>query len=573
MINDTPVVAEVSNADTTHGDLYHVDSIALSDSAVLGRSDSSAHLASSDIMDYDLESGDITPEKVQEIKTVYEKEGKLNVRSVQFIIETITRRFKRMPNISRVALNTDSKVTVVGDLHGHLDDLIRIIDDAGWPSSSHSIVFNGGFIDRGVKSVEVIVLIMAMKLAYPDNVFLNKGNHEDKVLSNVYGFQKECTAKYDAGLYLLFGELFNHIPLFTLLNDTVLIVHAGLFHHRNVTLTDLDDIIRMDYKPEPENPKSEKNKNNSRGLFLRRLQQDALWSDPHLTDVVSNHRSGMGVMFGPSHTLHFLNQNNLKFLIRSHEAVSGGFDLPFKGTPAESKLCTVFSTSNYNNTGSRAGYLVLYGHSVQGESVVKIEDCDIWYRVYTFSTNTGEELKQQKTERLLHELILKRWNALQIAFVDADKNGTGIVSRLQWSNIMRTVTRIDIMWISMIPVLVAPDALHNMGHEVNYSVFLDRYKQGSEDQLDMKNLYSQRKKLEAIFRYFDSDGNGSISKAEFKRGCAILNRNLPIDRQIMDPDGLMKLMDFDGNDSVDMNEFFEVRSQLGIGIFGFYLTV
>jgi Ca2+-binding EF-hand superfamily protein len=50
-----------------------------------------------------------------------------------------------------------------------------------------------------------------------------------------------------------------------------------------------------------------------------------------------------------------------------------------------------------------------------------------------------------------------------------------------------------------------------------------------------------------------------ISLTEFRVGCKILNDNLPSDSQLVNIDETLKLMDFDGSGSIDINEFFEVR--------------
>jgi hypothetical protein len=51
-----------------------------------------------------------------------------------------------------------------------------------------------------------------------------------------------------------------------------------------------------------------------------------------------------------------------------------------------------------------------------------------------------------------------------------------------------------------------------------------------------------------------------ISLEEFREGCRLLNKNLHPDYQLTDIDHTLKLMDFDGSGTIDINEFFEVRS-------------
>ena len=70
------------------------------------------------------------------------------------------------PNI----LELNDPVTVVGDIHGQLFDLLKIVSITKIMERSHvdnnkyKVLFLGDYVDRGYESLEVITLLMAFKI-------------------------------------------------------------------------------------------------------------------------------------------------------------------------------------------------------------------------------------------------------------------------------------------------------------------------------------------------------------------------------------------------------------------------
>jgi len=536
---------------------------------------------------------------------------------------------------------------VVGDIHGQLSDLIHILDHVGPLSSSNRLVFNGDFVDRGQESVEVITLIFAQLAAYgPDVIYLNRGNHEDLAVNRVYGFESEVRYKYDSLMFDMFEEVFNHIPLFTIINRSIFVVHAGLFHTAEVTLDDLQEIDRSQFSLRSDLPSPAKSPADARREFLFQLQRDCMWSDPTEKMGVHDSPRGAGVLFGPDITKRFLELNGLDMIVRSHECVYTGFDLPYQSSSnhhnnidqfyrhtsisnnntsssshhhhhnhhnnnnnttnnyqvnnnsnvptnlppppmnllrpprSDSKplLCTLFSASNYCGGDNQAAILTFYpvsSSSSSSSSTLKSihqtplqpvgGSSQLQYSIYYYKTSDAEPGTTDKYNiTTLRELIYRRKKELLAEFLVIDAGNEGFISRIDWATTMQKVTLISIRWLMIINTVIPSTAL--TPSSVHYHEFLNSYKlvSSSDDEKfdDMKiidDLYGQRKKLESLFCFFDTDGNGIISLSEFRMGCKILNDNLPADSQLVNIDETLKLMDFDGSGSIDINEFFEVR--------------
>ena len=223
----------------------------------------------------------------------------------------------------KIVIQIEYPCTIIGDLHGHLLDLIRIFQKIGLPEKQ-KVVFLGDYIDRGEFSLETLLFIYALKLEYPSNVLIIRGNHEFESVCNQLKFSTEINNLYpDSKLFHVFIESFAYMPLAVLIGNSTLCIHGGLGPDIQ-TISDIEKISRP--------------LNSFQGI-----SQSILWSDPS-NDIpnYSPSNRGSGFLFGSISTQQFLNRNNLIRIIRAHEFNSDGFKFFF-----DQKLISIFSASNY----------------------------------------------------------------------------------------------------------------------------------------------------------------------------------------------------------------------------------
>ena len=83
-------------------------------------------------------------------------------------------------------------------------------------------------MDDGKQSLEVMCLILAYKIKYPDNFFPLRGNHESASINRIHGFYDECKRRHNIKLWKTFTDLFNCMPVAALVDEKIFCVHGGL---------------------------------------------------------------------------------------------------------------------------------------------------------------------------------------------------------------------------------------------------------------------------------------------------------------------------------------------------------
>jgi len=70
------------------------------------------------------------------------------------------------------------RTLVIGDVHGKLALLNRLIQEAGYQAGEDRLVFIGDLVDRGEDSRGVVERVVKLQHESPDQVVIIKGNHE-----------------------------------------------------------------------------------------------------------------------------------------------------------------------------------------------------------------------------------------------------------------------------------------------------------------------------------------------------------------------------------------------------------
>lgn len=487
--------------------------------------------------------------------------------------------FVQAPNLQRIQIEKNHKVTIVGDLHGQLKDLLHIFDTNGLPSESHFYVFNGDFVDRGHFSTEVVILLFAFKILYPHRVFLNRGNHEARDICSRDGFSREVQTKYDMDMFDAFIDVFATLPIGVLINKDVLVVHGGL-SWENFSLEALDAIDRFAEIP-------------SFGSLL----EDILWSDPMISKGTSLNDRGAGCVFGPDHLIAFLRHNSLRVLVRSHQCVQMGAESLFGG-----KLWTIFSASNYCGSVDNQGAVLCYEGETFPRPIVK-RHCIVEAGDRKFKHGDMPMVAVDVVCRVV-ELVMKRNDSLRsfwrkhVQNFDERRSELRMISVNEWAEGMKKVLKVNIPWEELAELIVKPSKAMTSSTFIDYDTFLrynsaasylHRSRSTEEEILDHKVLgtmtlliniiYQNRFDLETAFKWLDQSGSGFVSFDEFKMGLKsllglqLLNQG-GIDEELEEfseclfDDGVvrevLRLIDIDNDGRINYDDFlqtFEVAIQ------------
>lgn len=229
-----------------------------------------------------------------------------------------------------------SPIYVIGDIHGNIYDLLRVFIFAKPPPASR-FLFLGDYVDRGQYSMEVLALLFCLQLAYPEHIYLIRGNHEFEGVNSFYGFQSEINSQYgNSTLYDIANTVFGWLPIAAKVNEDIFCVHGGL--SPNLTKMKMFNQVKRPMKS-----------------YEKTFVADLVWSDPSSESSQYVHsQRGTGVTYGSEAIEEFCENFHINKIIRAHQCVLQGISL-FNGN-----VYTVFSCSNYADGGeNRCGIIFI----------------------------------------------------------------------------------------------------------------------------------------------------------------------------------------------------------------------
>ncbi|MHA1507141.1 MAG: metallophosphoesterase [Promethearchaeota archaeon] len=259
--------------------------------------------------------------------------AKLNFKKLILVFREAVKLFRDETLILELKKeHSRDKVMVIGDLHGDLKSLTKLMEIIKNENPKY-VIFLGDIVDRGLYQLECLILILALKIKDSNKYFLLRGNHETLEVNRNYGFYQEFLNRFkDNKKFNQVTAIYNALPYSALVNESILCLHGGIPEDfnairrlRGIKTSEID----LTYE------------NTAKSLL------QIMWNDPKtkLKGFSESFRGRDIKFFGEDVFTDFMRENELDYLIRAHERFPKGYKWFFN-----KRLLSIFSSANYRGT-------------------------------------------------------------------------------------------------------------------------------------------------------------------------------------------------------------------------------
>ncbi|CAP26550.2 Protein CBG05769 [Caenorhabditis briggsae] len=239
-------------------------------------------------------------------------------------------------------------VTIVGDLNGHLQDLVRIFniknekalkeEDGKQVFATEKFVFLGDLTGENQKyNLETVCLLFGLKMLYCNRYILLRGYEETR--SNTE-FRNQIMSKFPGAagedIWSKFKTAFSLLPAAAIVGEKILCVHSGISPLVKRSIGELKEI-----------PKRDTFEN------LAPIVRDVIFARPcEPEEDGADSEDPLYIFHEPTNTRkfndaaikHFCEKEKIDLVVRSHAVLSNGFRFS-----ADKKLITIFSSPSYKD--------------------------------------------------------------------------------------------------------------------------------------------------------------------------------------------------------------------------------
>lgn len=285
-----------------------------------------------------IEIKEFLPAKIQELNALLKNENTAGQEKLCDSIDKIRHSpwgEKHFVAGNVAYLPAKGRAIFVGDIHGDLEAVLSVLRQINFIKTVEGgekdifLVFLGDYTDRGKKDLATIYEVITLKLKYPNNVILLRGNHESLSVGEAYGlldsFLKVYGEKDGHDLFVRYIAMTGGMPGLVVTANGIAGVHGGIPNRDIHSLMDLN------------------------GKDGDELISQMCWNDPnrYIDERRSSPRGGTAQLFGETAFRKFMAVISAEVMIRSHQVIESGVEALFSRT-----LFTIFSTGSPRSESS-----------------------------------------------------------------------------------------------------------------------------------------------------------------------------------------------------------------------------